>query len=80
MTINGRPFTMEPLLLPNVVIYKLPSMVSSSMATGLVELLNMRLDKLSTLLQAIQLSGIADTLSRGFYQSLPFIMPWKGVF
>ena len=66
MTINGRTFTMEPQVLPNVVVYKMPSMVSPSMATGLVELLNMRLDKLSTLLQAIQLSGLGDTLSQGF--------------
>ncbi len=68
MTVNGRMFM--PVKIedhPMVKVYRLGRMILPPMGVNLMDVVNARKDRLSTLIQAIQTAGLVDTLS----QSLP---------
>jgi len=52
---------------PMVKVYRLGRMILPPMGVNLMDVVNARKDRLSTLIQAIQTAGLVDTLS----QSLP---------
>ena len=65
MTANGRTFM--PVNIedhPMVKVYRLGRMITPPMGVNLMDVVNARKDRLSTLIQAIQTAGLVDTLTQ----------------
>lgn len=66
MTINGDVMTFEPrIATKNLAVYQLAGLIMPSMAQGLVDLLNLRRDRFSVLIQAVQMAGLNEFLQQG---------------
>ncbi len=66
MTANGRMITMETqTMFPNCVVYRLRNSIMSIMGPNVMDVLNMKKDRFSSLIQAIQVAGLESTLQTG---------------
>ena len=65
MTVNGRSFMKVNIEdHPMVKVYRVGRMITPAMGVNLMDVVNGRKDRLSTLIQAIQTAGLVDTLSQ----------------
>ena len=66
MTANGMMITMEPqTMFPNCVVYRLSGPIMPIMGPNVMDVLNMRKERFSSLIQALQVAGLESTLQTG---------------
>lgn len=67
IVVNGVVLPKDPIVSGDTVIYRINSMIMQSFTTGqnLMAVLNANKDRFSTLIDAIKLAGLTDTLTKG---------------
>lgn len=79
MTVNGRSFMKVNIEdHPMVKVYRVGRMITPAMGVNLMDVVNGRKDRLSTLIQAIQTAGLVDTLSQN--KSMTLFAPTNDAF